>query len=140
MSPGYEIWKIVRPPTKEFLRLLNVLSSNRKGISLESNDDSKEKLLSRETMKDLRNSRNLREVPRGYLAVYVGSESQRFVIPATYLSFPDFRVLMERVEEEFGFEQEGGLRIPCEENDFEEVLIRCFEMHRKMKKKKSGKR
>lgn len=139
MSPVYGIWKIVRPQTKEFLRLLNVIPPSRKEITIESNNDSKKRLLSRESTKGRRNYRNSREVPRGYLAVYVGSESQRYVIPTIYLSFPEFRVLMEGVAEEFGFEQEGGLRIPCEEEDFEEVLIRCFQMHRKMKKKNSGK-
>ncbi|KAI3967904.1 hypothetical protein MKX01_027087 [Papaver californicum] len=85
-------------------------------------------------------TRNLREIPKGYLAVYVGNEMQRFVIPAIYLSFPDFSVLMESVAEEFGYEQEGGLRIPCEEEEFQEILLKCFEMHRNMKKKKSAKR
>ncbi|XP_059639098.1 auxin-responsive protein SAUR71-like [Cornus florida] len=67
-----------------------------------------------------------RQVPKGSLAVYVGPELRRFVIPATYLSMPDFQELMEKVAEEFGYEQEGGLRIPCEEEDFEEILQRCL--------------
>ncbi|MCL7045529.1 hypothetical protein MKW94_014398 [Papaver nudicaule] len=85
-------------------------------------------------------ARNLREIPKGYLAVYVGHDMQRFVIPAIYLSFPDFNVLMESVAEEFGYEQEGGLKFPCEEEEFQEILLRCFEKHRSMKKKKSAKR
>lgn len=65
-------------------------------------------------------------VPKGSLVVYVGPKLRRFVIPANYLSAPEFRTLMERVAEEVGFEQEGGLQIPCcEEEDFEEILARC---------------
>ncbi|MQL97678.1 hypothetical protein Taro_030373 [Colocasia esculenta] len=60
--------------------------------------------------------------PRGFVAVYVGPEMRRFVIPASYLCLPAFRALMEQAEEEFGFQQEGGLQIPCDEAAFEEVL------------------
>ncbi|XP_068642162.1 auxin-induced protein 6B-like [Aristolochia californica] len=62
------------------------------------------------------------EVPKGHMAVYVGSEMRRFVIPTSHLCLPAFQKLMKRVEEEFGFEQSGALRIPCAEEDFEEIL------------------
>ena len=68
---------------------------------------------------------NVKEVPKGFLAVYVGPELRRFVIPTSYLSMPDFKALMEQMVDEFGFEQEGGLQIPCEEKDFEEILGKC---------------
>ncbi|CAL9162800.1 unnamed protein product [Musa hybrid cultivar] len=61
-------------------------------------------------------------VPKGCMAVYVGDGMRRFVIPTSYLRLPAFRQLMEKVEEEFGFDQAGGLRIPCEEEDFQELL------------------
>ncbi|KAK1323134.1 Indole-3-acetic acid-induced protein ARG7 [Acorus calamus] len=61
-------------------------------------------------------------VPRGCVAVYVGEEKRRFVIPAEYLGTPDFGVLMEVVAEKFGFEQVGGLRIPFDEEAFVEFL------------------
>ncbi|KAJ8616911.1 hypothetical protein MRB53_013097 [Persea americana] len=73
------------------------------------------------------------KVPRGYLAVYVGPEMRRFVIPARYLGVPAMRVLMERAAEEFGYEQRGGLRIPCEEEAFQEILS---VLDRRRKKKK----
>ncbi|KAL6996086.1 hypothetical protein U1Q18_006222 [Sarracenia purpurea var. burkii] len=75
-------------------------------------------------------------VPKGSLAVYVGPEERRFVIPACYLSMPDFKGLMEKAAEEFGYEHEGGLRIPCEEDDFEDILKRCLAMHQAMSKAK----
>ncbi|KAI4382030.1 hypothetical protein MLD38_008042 [Melastoma candidum] len=78
-----------------------------------------------------------RTVPRGFLAVYVGQDGRRFLIPAKYLSMPDFRGLMEKAEEEFGFQQEGGLRFPCEEEDFEEILSRCREMQRRRRRRTS---
>ncbi|XP_066343302.1 auxin-induced protein 15A-like [Miscanthus floridulus] len=58
-------------------------------------------------------------VSKGYFAVYEGAESRRFVVPTSYLSQPAFRELMERAAEESGFDQAGGLRIPCREEDFQ---------------------
>uniref|UniRef100_A0A0C9RY09 TSA: Wollemia nobilis Ref_Wollemi_Transcript_4547_918 transcribed RNA sequence n=1 Tax=Wollemia nobilis TaxID=56998 RepID=A0A0C9RY09_9CONI len=63
------------------------------------------------------------DVPEGYLAVYVGSEERRrFIIPTSYLSLPVFRTLLDKAEEEFGFDHKGGLTIPCEIAVFEDVL------------------
>ncbi|KAL5200115.1 hypothetical protein ABZP36_021318 [Zizania latifolia] len=61
-------------------------------------------------------------VPKGYFAVYVGDEARRFVVPTSYLREPAFRDLMEHAADEFGFAQAGGLRVPCDEADFEELL------------------
>ncbi|CAL5341228.1 unnamed protein product [Camellia sinensis] len=60
------------------------------------------------------------DVPKGYLAVYVGeSEKKRFVIPISYLNHPSFQDLLSQAEEEFGFDhQMGGLTIPCREDIF----------------------
>lgn len=80
--------------------------------------------------------RNLKQVPKGFLAVYVGPELRRFVIPTSYLSMPDFGHLMERMAEEFGFNQEGGLKIPCEEEDFKEILGKCWVRHQMKAKNK----
>lgn len=76
-----------------------------------------------------------RSPPRGFLAVYVGPEMRRFVIPASYLCQPAFRALMERAAEEFGFEQEGGLQIPCDEATFEELLRRAAALDRAGRRK-----
>ncbi|URE24167.1 Auxin responsive protein [Musa troglodytarum] len=61
-------------------------------------------------------------IPKGCFAVCVGQEMQRFVIPIEYLSRTAFAVLLREAEEEFGFEQEGVLRIPCEVSVFRSVL------------------
>lgn len=70
------------------------------------------------------------DVPKGYLAVYVGPELRRFIIPTSYLADPLFKVLLEKVEEEFGFDHSGGLTIPCEIETFK-YLLQCMENHRK---------
>uniref|UniRef100_A0A0D9ZQF0 Auxin-responsive protein n=1 Tax=Oryza glumipatula TaxID=40148 RepID=A0A0D9ZQF0_9ORYZ len=60
--------------------------------------------------------------PRGHLAVCVGPTAQRFVIPTDYLKHRAFAALLREAEEEFGFQQEGVLRIPCEVPAFEAIL------------------
>lgn len=80
--------------------------------------------------------RSSMQVPKGFLAVYVGPKLRRFVIPTSYLSMPDFRVLMDRAAEEFGFDHEGGVKIPCEEEDFEQILYRCCKINKKKSIKK----
>lgn len=61
-----------------------------------------------------------KDVPKGYLPVYVGeSQKKRFVIPASLLSQPSFQELLSKAEEEFGFNHPmGGLTIPCREDTF----------------------
>ncbi|EOA21708.1 hypothetical protein CARUB_v10002144mg [Capsella rubella] len=66
------------------------------------------------------------DVPKGYLAVYVGPELRRFIIPTSYLSHSLFKVLLEKAEEEFGFDQSGALTIPCEVETFK-YLLKCME-------------
>ena len=59
------------------------------------------------------------EVPKGYLAVYVGERMKRFVIPVSYLNQPSFQELLSQAEEEFGYDHPtGGLTIPCQEDEF----------------------
>ncbi|KAI4323750.1 hypothetical protein L6164_023331 [Bauhinia variegata] len=64
-------------------------------------------------------------VPQGYLAVYVGEEMRRFVIPISYLNQPAFQELLGQAEEEFGYDHPaGGLTIPCREDVFVELISR----------------
>ncbi|GAU22106.1 hypothetical protein TSUD_310100 [Trifolium subterraneum] len=58
-------------------------------------------------------------VPKGYLAVYVGEKMKRFLIPMSYLNQPSFQDLLSQIEEEFGYDHPmGGLTIPCTEDVF----------------------
>lgn len=70
------------------------------------------------------------DVPKGYLAVYVGPELRRFIIPTSYLSHSLFKLLLEKAEEEFGFYHCGGLTIPCEIETFK-FLLKCIENNEK---------
>ncbi|KAJ0547535.1 putative small auxin-up RNA [Helianthus annuus] len=65
--------------------------------------------------------------PRGFLAVYVGEERQRFVVPTSSLSHPLFKILLAKAGEEFGYEQKNGLAVPCSVAAFQEVVtvIKC---------------
>lgn len=66
------------------------------------------------------------DVPKGYLAVYVGEqEKKRFVIPISFLNQPAFQELLSQAAEEFGFDHPmGGLTIPCGEHIFVEIASR----------------
>ncbi|GAA0166290.1 hypothetical protein Leryth_017003 [Lithospermum erythrorhizon] len=55
------------------------------------------------------------DVPKGHFPVYVGEKRSRYVVPISFLSHPEFQVLLQRAEEEFGFDHDMGLTIPCEE-------------------------
>ncbi|KAK7352051.1 hypothetical protein VNO80_17467 [Phaseolus coccineus] len=65
-------------------------------------------------------NRNQSNVPKGHVAVYVGeAQKKRFVVPISYLNHPSFLVLLNRAEEEFGYNHPmGGLTIPCKEEAF----------------------
>ncbi|XP_020226721.1 auxin-responsive protein SAUR24 [Cajanus cajan] len=61
-------------------------------------------------------------VPKGFLAVCVGKELKRFTIPTHYLKHKAFQMLLRQAEEEFGFQQEGVLKFPCQVSVFEKIL------------------
>ncbi|KAB2079947.1 hypothetical protein ERO13_A05G035700v2 [Gossypium hirsutum] len=62
------------------------------------------------------------DVPKGYFAVYVGPELRRFIIPTSYLSHPVFKILLQQAEEEFGYDHNGALTLPCEIETFKYLL------------------
>jgi SAUR family protein len=65
------------------------------------------------------------DVPKGYLAVYVGEKQTRYVIPVSYLNQPSFQDLLSQAEEEFGYDHPmGGLTIPCTEDIFQLITSR----------------
>ncbi|WOG84727.1 hypothetical protein DCAR_0103911 [Daucus carota subsp. sativus] len=61
------------------------------------------------------------DVPKGHFAVYVGENRTRHVVPISFLRHPEFQGLLRRAEEEFGFDHDRGLTIPCEERVFESL-------------------
>ncbi|KAG6493840.1 auxin-responsive protein SAUR23-like [Zingiber officinale] len=68
--------------------------------------------------------RLVEDPPPGFLAVYVGDDRRRFVIPARFLNLPVFAALLQRAEEEYGFpgSAAGGLALPCDPAFFGCVL------------------
>uniref|UniRef100_A0A7N0ZSL1 SAUR family protein n=1 Tax=Kalanchoe fedtschenkoi TaxID=63787 RepID=A0A7N0ZSL1_KALFE len=75
---------------------------------------------SNSTNKHKTHSRAPPDVPAGHVAIHVGS--RRYVIRATHLNHPIFEQLLSKAEEEYGFEHDGPITIPCDEDFFEEVL------------------
>uniref|UniRef100_A0A5B6YIG3 Auxin-induced protein 15A-like n=1 Tax=Davidia involucrata TaxID=16924 RepID=A0A5B6YIG3_DAVIN len=61
------------------------------------------------------------DVPKGHFAVYVGENRSRFIVPISWLGHPEFQSLLQRAEEEFGFNHDMGLTIPCEEVVFQSL-------------------
>ncbi|KAI5402352.1 hypothetical protein KIW84_050098, partial [Lathyrus oleraceus] len=69
------------------------------------------------------------EVPKGYLAVYVGEQAKRFLIPVSFLNEPLFQELLSQAEEEFGYSHPmGGLTIPCKEDIFLHTTSRLINL------------
>ena len=65
------------------------------------------------------------DVPKGYLAVYVGEKMKRFVIPISYLRQTSFQDLLIQAEEQFGYDHPMcGLTIPCGEETFLDITSR----------------
>ncbi|KAE8663543.1 Indole-3-acetic acid-induced protein ARG7 [Hibiscus syriacus] len=89
------------------------------GIQLTGLAQAKQKL-QRTLSGRIGNAMTTSNVPKGHVAVYVGEGNRkRFVIPISYLSHTLFQDLLNRAEEEFGFNHPmGGLTIPCSEEYF----------------------
>ncbi|XP_071710936.1 uncharacterized protein [Rutidosis leptorrhynchoides] len=98
-------------------------NNNNKPISTKGLNKFLKKTLS---FSDISSNNSHEEVVRkGYLAVCVGREEdemKKFVIPTDYLAHQAFSVLLRDAEEEFGFQQEGILKIPCDVPLFENIL------------------
>ncbi|KAI3683561.1 hypothetical protein L1987_84069 [Smallanthus sonchifolius] len=64
------------------------------------------------------------DVKEGHFAVIASDDyvERRFVIPITYLRHPSFLRLLERAAEEYGFDHEGALMIPCRPSELEWML------------------
>ncbi|KAK8648925.1 hypothetical protein V6N13_129667 [Hibiscus sabdariffa] len=61
------------------------------------------------------------DVPKGHFVVYVGENRSRYIVPIWFLTRPEFQSLLHQAEEEFGFDHDMGLTIPCEEVVFQSL-------------------
>ncbi|OMO84650.1 Auxin responsive SAUR protein [Corchorus olitorius] len=50
------------------------------------------------------------DVPKGHFVVYVGENRSRYIIPISWLGHPEFQILLQRAEEEFGTTVDGPSR------------------------------
>lgn len=66
------------------------------------------------------------DVPKGHFVVYVGENRVRYVLHISFLTRPEFKLLLQQAEEEFGFDHDMGLTIPCEEVAFKSVITSMF--------------
>lgn len=72
------------------------------------------------------------DVKEGHFAVIANANAinedveeevmKRFVIPLSYLTHPTFLRLLEQAAEEYGFDREGALTIPCRPSELQKIL------------------
>ncbi|CAA7022114.1 unnamed protein product [Microthlaspi erraticum] len=65
------------------------------------------------------------DVPKGHFPVYVGPNRSRYIVSISWLEHSEFQTLLRLAEEEFGFDHDMGLTLPCDE-DFFRSLISMF--------------
>lgn len=65
-------------------------------------------------------------VPRGCIPVLVGSDGsmERFVVQVKVLREPCIMELLNMAAQEFGYGQQGILRIPCDAEHFRQMIHR----------------
>ncbi|KAG7035992.1 hypothetical protein SDJN02_02792, partial [Cucurbita argyrosperma subsp. argyrosperma] len=69
------------------------------------------------------------DVKEGHFAVVAvdAEEPKRFVVPLSCLNNPTFLRLLEAAAEEYGFDHEGALTIPCRPSELERILAEEWE-------------
>ncbi|CAI8614628.1 unnamed protein product [Vicia faba] len=63
-------------------------------------------------------------VPEGYFVVIAmhGDERKRFVLELEYLRDSRFMKLLEEAKEEYGYQQEGAIAVPCRPQELEKII------------------
>lgn len=63
-------------------------------------------------------------MPRGYIPVFVGigEEMEKFLVHTKLFEHPHIKALLEMAAREFGYEQEGVLKIPCDVEQFKHMI------------------
>ncbi|WOL15358.1 hypothetical protein Cni_G24139 [Canna indica] len=87
----------------------------------------KEKMTDQSRMLDRLLSRRKEEwsedkIRKGYVPMLVGEEEERVLVHVKVLGDPRFAALMEMAAGEFGYKQEGIIRMPCNAKDFQRVV------------------
>ncbi|XP_043699824.1 auxin-responsive protein SAUR32-like [Telopea speciosissima] len=107
---------------KGIVKLKFVIEKLQKSFSLSKRPAS----LTDHELEEMGNSSSVvpEDVKEGHFAVIAhdDGEPKRFVVALSYLTNPAFLRLLEQAAEEFGFNQEGALTIPCRSNELERIL------------------
>nr|GLL33941.1 auxin-responsive protein SAUR50-like [Ipomoea trifida] len=68
------------------------------------------------------------DVKAGHFAVMVVDDDERrlkrFIVPLSCLRHPCFLRLLEKAAEEYGFEHEGALMLPCSPTELENIIAK----------------
>ncbi|CAL4955961.1 unnamed protein product [Urochloa decumbens] len=72
-------------------------------------------------------TRDDKRIPKGYLPIVLvrddqGDEETRVLVRVKDLKEPCLAALLELAEEQFGYGQQGVLRVPCDVERFEHVV------------------
>ncbi|KAK4367201.1 hypothetical protein RND71_015081 [Anisodus tanguticus] len=64
------------------------------------------------------------DVKEGHFAVLAmdDDELKRFIVPLSSLTHPSFLRLLEQAAEEYGFDHEGALTIPCRPSELDRIM------------------
>ncbi|KAA0051837.1 hypothetical protein IC582_028235 [Cucumis melo] len=105
-------------------KLQKSLSRGRKPINGHYNEDFDELVDSTAVPED---------VKEGHFAVVAvdGEKPRRFVVPLSCLTHPTFLRLLEQAAEEYGFDHEGALTIPCQPSEVEKILAEQWKLESK---------
>ncbi|XP_047312953.1 uncharacterized protein LOC124916270 [Impatiens glandulifera] len=72
------------------------------------------------------------DVKEGHFAVFAATEEgevKRFVVPLSYLEYAPFTRLLKKAEEEYGFDRDGALTVPCHPTELERILSEGKQRH-----------
>ncbi|CAO2183515.1 unnamed protein product [Urochloa humidicola] len=73
-------------------------------------------------------TRDDKRIPKGYLPIVLvrddkaGNEETRVLVRVKDLKEPCIAALLELAEQQFGYGQQGVLRVPCDEQRFDHVV------------------
>ncbi|KAK7271314.1 hypothetical protein RJT34_27101 [Clitoria ternatea] len=105
---------------KQLIRRLSRVADSSQYTLLRS--DSQRRRRRSESFRTAKIRRSSAVVPEGHVPIYVGDEMERFVVSAELLNHPVFVKLLNQSAQEYGYEQQGVLRLPCHVFVFERVL------------------
>ncbi|KAL1332001.1 auxin-induced protein X15 [Arachis duranensis] len=112
MAKSYYLGKVKRG--------ISNLVHHRRAKSLSYISDDDEDVITTITSNN-NNNNNTRE---GYLTVVAekGREKKRFSIELDYLNDPEFKLLLDQAQQEYGFRQKGALSVPCRPHELQKIL------------------